>query len=171
MLQWLELVALATVCDVVPSIGLNRAYVTQGLKVMARRSNKGLAALGDIAGLKRAPDTYALGFVLGPRLNAAGRIGHAGQALELLRTTDTGHAHQLAQELEKLNRQRQETEQRVITAAALQAEAILGQKALNPVLVVSQEGWHPGVLGLAAAQAEGALPASGFCAHSRSKAW
>lgn len=152
MLQWLELVALATVCDVVPLIGLNRAYVTQGLKVMARRNNKGLAALSDMAGLKRAADTYALGFVLGPRLNAAGRVGHAGQAIDLLLTRDAGEAHRLAQELEKLNRQRQETELRVITAAALQAEAILGQKALNPVLVVAQEGWHPGVLGLAAAR-------------------
>jgi single-stranded-DNA-specific exonuclease len=75
MLQWLELVALATVCDVVPLKGLNRAYVTQGLKIMARRENLGLAALADIGGLKKRPDTYAMGFILGPRINAAGRVG------------------------------------------------------------------------------------------------
>jgi len=152
MLQWLELVALATVCDVVPLVGLNRAYVTQGLKVMARRHNVGLAALADLARLKRAPDCYALGFVLGPRLNAAGRIGHAGEALELLLTRDAVRAQQLAQNLENLNRDRQATELRVITAAALQAESMLGQKGLSPVVLVASEGWHPGVLGLAAAR-------------------
>jgi single-stranded-DNA-specific exonuclease len=152
MLQWLELVALATVCDVVPLVGLNRAYVTQGLKVMARRNNPGLAALADIARLKRAPDAYALGFLLGPRLNAAGRIGHAGEALELLLTRDPARAQQLAQILENMNKDRQLVEQRVIAAAALQAESMLGEKRLNPVLVVASEGWHPGVLGLAAAR-------------------
>jgi len=73
LLQWLDLVALATVCDVVPLRGLNRAYVRQGLRVMAKRARPGLAALADAARLKRAPDVYALGFVLGPRINAAGR--------------------------------------------------------------------------------------------------
>lgn len=152
MLQWLELVALATVCDVVPLKGLNRAYVTQGLKIMSRRENLGLAMLSDIARLKRSPDVYALGFVLGPRLNAAGRIGHADLALELLTTRDKGRANQLAQELELLNRQRQGIEMRVVDAAAIQAEAALGQEQRSSVIVVTNDGWHPGVVGLAAAR-------------------
>jgi single-stranded-DNA-specific exonuclease len=152
MLQWLELVALATVCDVVPLKGLNRAYVTQGLKIMSRRENAGLAMLSDIARLKRSPDVYALGFVLGPRLNAAGRVGHADLALELLTTRDKGRANQLAQELEQLNRQRQAIEMRVVDAAAIQAEASLGKEHRSSIIIVTSEGWHPGVVGLAAAR-------------------
>ena len=152
MLQWLELVALATVCDVVPLKGLNRAYVTQGLKIMSRRENTGLAMLSDIARLKRSPDVYALGFVLGPRLNAAGRIGHADMALELLTTRDKGRANQLAQELEQLNRQRQAIELRVVDAAVIQADASLGKERRSSVIIVANEGWHPGVVGLAAAR-------------------
>jgi single-stranded-DNA-specific exonuclease len=152
MLQWLELVALATVCDVVPLRGLNRAYVTQGLKIMSRRENLGLAQLSDIARLKRSPDVYALGFVIGPRLNAAGRIGHAELALELLTTGDKGRANQLAQELELLNRQRQAIELRVVDSAVLQAEAALGKERQASVLVVTNDSWHPGVVGLAASR-------------------
>ena len=152
MLQWLELVALATVCDVVPLKGLNRAYVTQGLKIMSRRENMGLAMLSDIARLKRSPDVYALGFVLGPRLNAAGRIGHADLALELLTTRDKGRANQLAQALEQLTRQRQTIELRVVDAAAIQAEASLGKERRSSVVIVASDGWHPGVVGLAAAR-------------------
>jgi single-stranded-DNA-specific exonuclease len=152
MLQWLELVALATVCDVVPLKGLNRAYVTQGLKIMSRRENLGLAQLSDIARLKRSPDVYALGFVIGPRLNAAGRIGHAELALELLTTRDKGRANQLAQELELLNRQRQAIELRVVDSAVLQAEAALGKERQASVLVVTNDSWHPGVVGLAASR-------------------
>jgi single-stranded-DNA-specific exonuclease len=152
MLQWLELVSLATVCDVVPLKGLNRAYVTQGLKIMSRRENLGLAQLSDIARLKRSPDVYALGFVLGPRLNAAGRIGHADMALELLTTKDKGRANQLAQELELLNRQRQTIEMRVVDAAVIQAEAALGKEYRASVLVVTNDNWHPGVVGLAASR-------------------
>ena len=152
MLQWLELAALATVCDVVPLKGLNRAYVGQGLKVMARRQNIGLAALADVSRLKRKPDVYALGFLLGPRLNAAGRIGNAGLALKLLTTGDRGEASIAAQELERLNRERQTIEMAVVDQAMLQAEAMLGQEQRQPVLVVARKGWHPGVVGLAAAR-------------------
>lgn len=152
LLQWLELVALATVCDVVPLRGLNRAYVAQGLKIMARRENPGLAALADVSRLKRRPDVYALGFLLGPRLNAAGRIGHAKLALELLTTRDRGRAGTIAQELERLNRERQGIEMAVVDQAMAQAEAMLGQERREPVLVVSRKGWHPGVVGLAAAR-------------------
>lgn len=152
LLQFLDLVALGTICDVVPLIGLNRAYVTQGLKILGNRSHVGLAALADVARLKRRPDTYAASYLLGPRLNAAGRVGHARKALELLLTEDRGEAMAIAMELEKLNRERQEIEWRVIDEASLQAEAALGEEANAPVIVVAGEGWHPGVLGLVAAR-------------------
>ncbi len=152
MLQWLELVSLATVCDVVPLKGLNRAYVTQGLKIMARRENLGLACLADVARLKRKPDTYALGYLLGPRINAAGRIGNAAMALTLLTTQDKGEAAQIAQELERLNRERQEIELAVVDQAVIQADNMLGKERRAGVLVVSGKGWHPGVVGLAAAR-------------------
>jgi single-stranded-DNA-specific exonuclease len=152
MLQWLELVALATVCDVVPLKGLNRAYVTQGLKIMARRENPGLAALADVARLKRRPDPYALAFMLGPRLNAAGRVGHANLALELLLTPERGRATEMAMELETLNRERQAIELAVVEGAYAEAEASLGRERRLPVLVAAGEGWHPGVLGLAASR-------------------
>lgn len=152
MLQWLELVSLATVCDVVPLKGLNRAYVTQGLKIMARRENLGLACLADVARLKRKPDTYALGYLLGPRINAAGRIGNAAMALTLLTTQDKGEAAQIAQELERLNRERQEIELAVVDQAMIQADNMLGKERRGGVLVVSGRGWHPGVVGLAAAR-------------------
>ena len=152
MLRWLELVSLATVCDVVPLKGLNRAYVTQGLKVMARRENLGVACLADVARLKRKPDTYALGYLLGPRINAAGRIGNAAMALTLLTTEDKGEAAQIAQELERLNRERQEIELAVVDQAMIQADNMLGKERRGSVLVVSGKGWHPGVVGLAAAR-------------------
>ena len=131
MLQWLELVALATVCDVVPLTGLNRAYVTQGLKIMARRENPGLAALADVARLKRRPDAYALAFLLGPRLNAAGRIGHANLAFELLVSQDRGRCSIIAAELERLNRERQAIEMSVLDQALREAEAALGADAFT----------------------------------------
>jgi single-stranded-DNA-specific exonuclease len=152
MLQWLELVALATVCDVVPLKGLNRAYVTQGLKVMARRENVGLAALADVAGLKRRPDVYALGFLLGPRLNAAGRIGHADEALSLLMATDKGEAANLARALDDLNRKRQATEMRAVDEALVQAELSLGAARKPTIVIAAAEDWHPGVVGLVAAR-------------------
>jgi single-stranded-DNA-specific exonuclease len=152
MLQWLELVALATICDVVPLKGLNRAYVTQGLKIMARRENLGLAALADVGGLKRRPDVYALGFILGPRLNAAGRIGHADAALALLMEANKGEAHNRARALDDMNRQRQAIEMRVVEDAKVQAEAAMGKERKPSVIVTASESWHPGVVGLAAAR-------------------
>ena len=152
MLQWLDLVALATVADVVPLKGLNRAYVTQGLRVMARRDNLGIACLSDVGGLKRRPDTYALGFVLGPRLNAAGRVGHADEALALLTTMDKGEASTLAHQLNDLNRHRQAIELRVVDEAVAQAEVSMGNERKPAVLIVAAENWHPGVVGLAASR-------------------
>ncbi len=152
LLQWLELVALATVCDVVPLKGLNRAYVTQGLKVMSRRENHGLAALADVAGLKTRPDVYALGFMLGPRLNAAGRVGHANDALSLLLARDRSEAMANAQALDQLNKKRQAIELRMVDDAVMQAEASLGREQNASVIITNSEAWHPGVVGLAAAR-------------------
>ncbi len=152
ILQWLDLVALGTVCDVVPLTGLNRAYVKQGLKVMAGRANIGLTALADAARLNRRPDVHALGFLLGPRLNAAGRLGSAMLGLELLTATDRGVAMNIAQQLEKLNRERQEIELDILASATAQAEAALGKTANLPILVISGDNWHAGVLGLVASR-------------------
>jgi single-stranded-DNA-specific exonuclease len=152
MLAMLDLVALATVCDVVPLTGLNRAYVRQGLKVMGSRGRPGLAALADAARLSRPPDAHALGFVLGPRLNAAGRIGSAMDGFALLTSSDRGQAAQLAQSLEEMNKKRQAIELATVDRAVQQAEEMLGSKAALPVLVVAGEGWHAGVLGLVASR-------------------
>jgi single-stranded-DNA-specific exonuclease len=152
LLHFLDLVALGTVCDVVPLLGLNRAYVVQGLKVLGNRQHAGLAALADTARLKRRPDTHALGYMLGPRLNAAGRVGHAVTALKLLLSDDRGEAMAIAGELERLNRERQEIELKVIDVAMAQAGMALGKQASAPVIVVAGEGWHPGILGLVASR-------------------
>jgi single-stranded-DNA-specific exonuclease len=152
LLQSLDIVALATVCDVVPLTGLNRAFVIQGLKVMAERRRPGLVALCDVARLTRKPDVHALGFVLGPRLNAAGRIGDAKVGLELLMTRDRGRAQSLAQQLEQLNRERQKIEIAVVDAAHDQASAALARCPDLPLLLVAGENWHPGILGLVAAR-------------------
>jgi single-stranded-DNA-specific exonuclease len=162
LLRWLELVALATVCDVVPLKGLNRAYVTQGLKVMARRENAGIAALADVAGLKRKPDTYALGYMIGPRLNAAGRIGHADDALALLMCDDRSEAVNMARKLDDMNRKRQTLEMRAVEDAKAQAEASLGMHGKAASIVVASEGWHPGVVGLAAARLKEAFQLPSF---------
>ena len=150
LFKLLDLVALATVCDVVPLTGLNRALVSQGLKVMARRNNQGLAKLADAAGLRRRPDVHAAGFVLGPRINAAGRLGHAGEALELLTTADPSRAAEIARKLEAYNEERQRIELAVFERAAEQGERALGASADAPVLIVTGDGWHAGVLGLVA---------------------
>ena len=152
VLQYLDLVALATVCDVVPLTGLNRAFVRQGLKVIASRGRVGMAALCDHAAIKRAPDAYTLGFVLGPRVNAAGRIGSALDAVELFIESDRGRANALAAKLESYNRERQGIELGVIDQAGFQAEKAIGEARKLPVLVVCGENWHPGVLGLAASR-------------------
>ncbi len=151
VLGYLDLVALATVCDVMPLKGLNRAYVRQGLQVLARRHRPGLAALMDMARAGRAPDAYTLGFILGPRINAAGRVGHAREAYELLRARDMTTAQRLAAHLERLNRERQELEGMLLEQAIGQAEHQLERRGRS-VILVHGEDWHPGVLGLVAAR-------------------
>lgn len=144
----LDLVALGTVCDVVPLTGLNRAYVAQGIRVMGARGNPGLAALGDVARLDRRPDPYHLGFVLGPRINAGGRVGRADLGARLLSTDDPVEAASLAAELDRHNEERRAIEAQVLEAAIAQAE-LQGDAA---ALVVTGEGWHPGVVGIVASR-------------------
>ncbi len=148
LMGMLDLVALATVCDVMPLVGLNRAFVTQGLKVMAARRRPGLAALLHAAGAHEAPSAFTCGFALGPRINASGRIGDAALGLRLFTCLDEGEAMEIAVLLDGVNRTRREVEASIEDAAVAQAEAQL--EAGHPVVVVAQEGWHPGVVGILA---------------------
>ena len=149
LMGMLDLVALATVADVAPLIGVNRALVRQGLKVMARRERPGLVALADVARMDQAPNCYALGFLLGPRVNAGGRIGRADLGARLLATDDAQEAVSIAARLDELNTERREIELRVREAALAQAEA----RGLDgPLVWAAGEGWHPGVVGIVAAR-------------------
>ena len=148
LLGLLDLVALATVCDVMPLTGLNRALVCQGLKIMARRARPGLAALMVVAQTRDRPSAATCGFGLGPRINAGGRISEADLGLRLLLTEDATEAAALAERLDGLNRQRQEVEAAIQEAAFAAAEAQAG--AGRAALVVAGEAWHPGVVGIVA---------------------
>lgn len=149
LMDWLDIVALGTVCDVVPLVGVNRALVTQGLKVMAKRRNAGLAALADVAGVKEVPDAYHLGYVLGPRVNAGGRVGECDLGARLLACDDPEEAAGLALRLHEYNMERQEVEAAVLFEAIEQAEAMVGDPAM-PLLLLAGDGWHPGVIGIVA---------------------
>ncbi len=154
LMALLDLVALATVADVAPLIGVNRAFVRQGLKVMAARRRVGLRALADVARLETAPSAYHLGFVLGPRVNAGGRIGAADLGARLLACDDPTEAEAMAARLDQLNTERREIEAAVRTAALAQAEA----RGVEGALVwAAGEGWHPGVIGIAAARLKEAM--------------
>ena len=152
LLSLVDLVALATVCDVVPLTGVNRAFVAQGLKVMHRRQNAGLSALADAAGLRSAPTPYHLGFILGPRINAGGRIGDAGLGAKLLSCDDDRKAAQIAATLTQLNRERQEMEQRCCEDAFAVAEAAIEATPDLPIIIVGSEDWHKGLVGLVASR-------------------
>ncbi|WP_424812153.1 single-stranded-DNA-specific exonuclease RecJ [Roseococcus sp. YIM B11640] len=144
----LDLVALATVCDVVPLIGVNRALVQQGLRCMGRRERPGLAALLELSGVRDAPSAHTLGFVLGPRINAGGRISVPDLGLRLLLERDPIEARAMAERLDAVNRKRQEVEAGVLAAAMRQAEEQIA--AGHAVLLLHDEGWHPGVVGIVA---------------------
>jgi single-stranded-DNA-specific exonuclease len=148
LLGWLDLVALATVCDVVPLQGVNRAFVAQGLKVMHRRRNPGLKALADTAGLNAAPTPYHLGFLLGPRINAGGRIGDAALGSRLLASDDEAEAAEIAGTLHRLNRERQDLELRCCEEAVALAEAKLEADPELAMIVLGSENWHKGLVGL-----------------------
>ncbi len=149
LMAMLDLVALATVADVAPLIGVNRALVRQGLKVMGRRERVGLVALADISRMDTAPSTYHLGFLLGPRINAGGRIGQADLGARLLSTDNAQEASAMAERLDMLNTERRDIEAGVRAAALDQAEERGVEKAL---VWASGEGWHPGVVGIVASR-------------------
>ncbi|MEM6741085.1 MAG: single-stranded-DNA-specific exonuclease RecJ [Pseudomonadota bacterium] len=154
LMAGLDLVALATIADVAPLQGVNRAFVRTGLRVMAQRARPGLRALADVAGLDEAPRPYHLGYLLGPRINAGGRIGQASLGAQLLATQDTNAADRIAADLDRLNQERREIEKRVTEEALSQAEA-RGSNA--PLVWAAGEGWHPGVVGIVAARLKEAL--------------
>ena len=150
LLGLLDLVALATVCDVVPLKDLNRAFVAKGLKVLRLRHNAGLRALADTARLDEAPSTYSLGFILGPRINAGGRVGASGLGARLLATDDEVEARSIAAKLEALNAERKMIEDRMLEEAFAHAEASLEASPDQPFLFLGAEGWHRGLIGLVA---------------------
>jgi single-stranded-DNA-specific exonuclease len=152
LLQWLDLVALGTVCDVVPLVGLNRVFVAKGLVAMARRANRGIAALADVARLGGPAAPYHLGFLIGPRINAGGRIGDAALGARLLASDDPVECERIATELDRLNQERQAMEAAMVEEAVAEADAEIGAGEGPPVIVTASEGWHPGVVGLIAAR-------------------
>ncbi|PKU23086.1 single-stranded-DNA-specific exonuclease RecJ [Telmatospirillum siberiense] len=147
LMQWLDIVALGTICDVVPLVGVNRALAAQGLKVMSRRTNPGIAALADVAGVGERLDAYHVGYILGPRVNAGGRVGQADLGVRLLTSDDPADATRLAQSLDSYNKDRQEIEAQVLLAAIEQVESSVPE---GPLVVAYGEGWHPGVIGIIA---------------------
>lgn len=147
-LQWLDIVALGTVCDVVPLTGVNRAFVAQGLKILAARHNVGLRILMDRAGLQEAPGAYHLGFVIGPRINAGGRVGQSDLGVRLLITEDEQEAATLAGQLEHHNAERKTIEAMALESAVQQAEEKMTQD--DAVLMVAAADWHPGIIGIVA---------------------
>ncbi len=149
IMSLLDLVALGTVCDVMTLTGLNRVFVTQGLKVMGNRQNMGIRTLCDTANLDSRPSAYHLGFVLGPRINACGRIGVADYGTRLLSTNNPDEAYTLALELDRLNQERKAIEQTILEEALAQAETLPEDAA---IIMVAKEGWHPGVIGIVASR-------------------
>lgn len=145
LLSLLDIVALGTVCDVMTLTGINRTFVTQGLKVMAKRNNKGISALSDVAGIDSPSSTYHLGYVLGPRINAGGRVGESYLGVKLLSSDDYDEAYQIAQKLDKFNSERKSIEQLVLEEAFEQVEQINNNQ---PLIFAHGENWHPGVIGI-----------------------
>jgi len=150
LLTLLDLVALGTVCDVVSLTGVNRAFVAQGLKVMKNRENIGLRTLCDVAGLSEEPSAYHLGFVVGPRINAGGRVGKSNLGAELLSLDDEEKAKEIAVMLHANNLQRKDIEKKVLDEVVAEIQ----KNGLNnfPVIFIAKEGWHPGVIGIVASR-------------------
>jgi single-stranded-DNA-specific exonuclease len=150
LMQWLDLVALGTVADVVPLTGVNRALVTQGLKILGKRANAGLVALSDVARLDGAPSAYHLGFLLGPRVNAGGRVAKADLGARLLATPDAAEARALATELDGFNKERQQIEALVLEQAIAAVEQGVGRS--GDLVFCASAGWHAGVIGIVASR-------------------
>ena len=164
----LDLVALGTVADVVPLKGLNRAFVAKGLLAMRRRENIGLTALMDVARLGGPPEPWHLGFLLGPRINAGGRIGRATLGVDLAAAgAIRSRRARLAAELDRLNRERQTIELATLAQAEAEAMAALGLEEKGAVVVTAAEGWHPGVVGLVAARLKERLRPAGLRDRAR----
>lgn len=152
LLGYLDLVALATVCDVVPLVGLNRAFVKKGIIVARSRKNPGMVALAASARIGEPLAPYHFGYVLGPRINAGGRIGDASLGAKLLATDDVEEADQLAAQLDDLNRQRQGAEQVMVEEAKASVAGEMETENPPSVIVVASRDWHPGIVGLIAAR-------------------
>ncbi len=152
LLSLLDIVALATVADVVPLTGLNRAYVKKGLTVMHARENIGLRALADAAALSQAPTPYHLGFILGPRINAGGRIGDAGLGAKLLSTEDPIEAQRIAELLDRLNKERKAIETLMLEEAMGLGDAQIMSVPDSAIVLVGSETWHKGIVGLVASR-------------------
>ncbi len=149
LLSYLDIVALGTVCDVVPLVGLNRAFVVQGLKMMAHRQNAGISCLLSVGGVEGTPTPYHLGFVIGPRINAGGRVGQADLGVRLLTETNFETAHQLAEQLDKHNHERRAIESHVQEAAMQQAQAQIDAGEQSMLCAVGTD-WHEGIIGIVA---------------------
>jgi len=152
LLKLLDLVALGTICDVVPLVGLNRAFVLRGLEVARRGDNRGLAALALAARVSGPLNPYHFGYLVGPRINAGGRIGNAALGTQLLALDDEHQALVIAAKLDELNTERQRIEVEAVEEATAVAEAEIGGGEGPPVLVLASANWHPGVVGLVAAR-------------------
>jgi single-stranded-DNA-specific exonuclease len=150
--QWLDLAALGAICDVTQLVGFNRALAAQGLKVMSAWANPGLKALLDVAGSKGPAAVFHAGFVLGPRINAGGRIGRADLGARLLSTDDPAEARMLAEELDALNAQRKGVETAILEAAIASIESGANFDPAAPAIVVAEDDWHPGVIGIVASR-------------------
>lgn len=152
LMRLLDIVALGTVCDVVPLVGLNRAFVIRGLEVARRGDNPGMAALALAARVSGPLNPYHLGFLIGPRINAGGRIGNAALGTQLLALDDEHQAMVIAARLDELNTERQRIEVEAVEEATAVAAAEIGGGEGPPVLVLASESWHPGIVGLIAAR-------------------
>jgi len=148
ILNFLDLVSLGTVCDVVPLVDLNRAIVTQGLKVLKKRSNLGLKTLYDLCKIESQPTTYHLGYILGPRINAGGRVGKSSHGAELLASDDPQRTYQIANDLNKSNKERQSIE--LMLSEKVNSEVKNFQD--DPVLILTGNGWHEGIIGIVASR-------------------
>ncbi len=152
LMNLLDIVALGTVADMVPLTGVNRALVVQGLKVMAKRQNKGISALADVAGMDEPPSTYHLGFLMGPRVNAGGRVGESYLGATLLSTLNAQEAISIAQKLNKYNDERRNIEDLVLEEALALAEVQAEMKSSQSLVFVSGQDWHSGVIGIVASR-------------------
>jgi single-stranded-DNA-specific exonuclease len=148
IINFLDLVSLGTVCDVVPLIGLNRAIVKQGLKIIKKRSNLGLKTLYDLCKIESNPTTYDLGYILGPRINAGGRVGKSSHGADLLSSTDVQKAYKLATDLDKSNKERKSIELLLSQKIDSEVEKVLK----DPVIVLSGSDWHEGIIGIVASR-------------------